>query len=352
MEIDMKTVDVEHLQMVLSWVREPEDIFGTDPDLVKPTFRTLAKLLHPDMRTGETELAMSVLNSFYEQARANIAAGIYGKGWDYSSIAQIAKCEFFLRYIYSQNEVTTDYSTRGNVILRIPHAASTNDLMQAEVDALMRLAVIDDGVRMFFPMLESTLMTKTPAGIKRLNVLAYNSITENPNHLLSLRQLGSYYHNRLHPKQAAWIWRKLLVALDTAHGAGVVHGSINPDCILLEPEDHLLLLTQWECSTLDLKPIVAQSSAGFYPSEINLNGQTTYGLDLYMAAETMRWVGLNAMPDEMARYFAWIASDSTMGRVQDTSVALLEFNVLIHKLWGAPKYTPMDDLLWPVGKAL
>ena len=58
----------------------------------------------------------------------------------------------------------------------------------------------------------------------------------------SLAQVHAAYPRGLDPRDAAWMWRRLLVALGTVHAAGVVHGAVLPDHVLIHPDLHDTLI--------------------------------------------------------------------------------------------------------------
>ncbi len=44
----------------------------------------------------------------------------------------------------------------------------------------------------------------------------------------SLTEVGTAYPDGVDPRDAAWMWRRLLVGLGFAHRAGVLHGAVLP----------------------------------------------------------------------------------------------------------------------------
>jgi serine/threonine protein kinase len=174
--------------------------------------------------------------------------------------------------------------------------------------------------------------------------------TDNLDRLVTLKQLGEYYNGALHPKHIAWIWRKILFGLDFAHYEGVIHGGLVPHNILIEPADHLVALSSWQFSTLDHGPhkAISMVDGDWYPKEINHNGNSTFGLDFYVAGKAMLWAGEDAMPDEMKRHFAWVTSTSTLGRPQSARAIIDDFNEVITECFGQRSYFPLSDFYWPI----
>ena len=57
--------------------------------------------------------------------------------------------------------------------------------------------------------------------------------------------LGDIASGGVDPRDAAWMWRRLLVALGFAHRAGVLHGAVLPEHVLIHPGEHGLVLVDW-----------------------------------------------------------------------------------------------------------
>lgn len=49
----------------------------------------------------------------------------------------------------------------------------------------------------------------------------------------------------LHAKDVAWMWRRVLVALGFVHSQGFVHAAIYPEHIMIQPEQHGVVLIDW-----------------------------------------------------------------------------------------------------------
>jgi hypothetical protein len=47
----------------------------------------------------------------------------------------------------------------------------------------------------------------------------------------TLAQVRAAYPRGVDPRDAAWMWRRLLVAVGAAHRAGVIHGAVLPELL-------------------------------------------------------------------------------------------------------------------------
>ena len=61
----------------------------------------------------------------------------------------------------------------------------------------------------------------------------------------SLADLNLRFPGGIDPRHAVWIWRRMLEMLHLVHGMGWAHGDIRPECALVHPADHGILLIDW-----------------------------------------------------------------------------------------------------------
>lgn len=70
-------------------------------------------------------------------------------------------------------------------------------------------------------------------------------------------------HGALDPEHVAWITERVLNALKYLHFHGVVHGDVKPGNIIIQPEEHTVVLVDYGLSSV--KPTMASTSKGFTP---------------------------------------------------------------------------------------
>lgn len=346
-----RNLDIRKMVLFLMWQKEPEQIFGP-LSFAKGNYRYLAKLMHTDTKAdGVPDDAITKLNLLWADAEELIAADKYG-GTRVTNTVKIKDDDYLLIHLSGSDDIADSWKIHDGWVMRIPHEPSSNDLMNDEKVALELLNQAEgfDKIVALIPKIKGSLLAKTDGEMRRINILDYSGMSTDVDNLLTLRQIGEYYQNKLHPKHIAWIWRKILFALDFAHYNGVTHGGLIPHNILIEPVNHLVTVSGWQFSTLNHAPFKAVSSAegNWYPAEINHRDYSTFGIDFYTAGKSMLWAGESEMPDSMKAYFKWVATDSTLGRPQSAQSCLSEFDALIAQLWGKREFFPMSDLEWPL----
>ena len=77
------------------------------------------------------------------------------------------------------------------------------------------------------------------------------SLRERAGGWYTLAEVRRAYPMGVDPKDMAWMWRRLLVALGFAHLNGVIHGAVLPDNISILPGQHGLLLENWSQAVVD-----------------------------------------------------------------------------------------------------
>lgn len=245
--------------------------------------------------------------------------------------------------------------TEWTAMFRIATHAALNDMVEQEAKTLYHLQSAHnfDKFRPFLPaVLESFLYSDaTGAPPRQVNILSMHEHIASPGELYSLEEVRGYYTGGIHPKDMAWMWRRLLNVLGFAHHSGVIHGAVLPPYVLIEPKDHKLALTGWGFSlrlpksgTGGHMTAISMPYERWYPPEILDKKTPTPAADLYLAARTMmHLVGVNPLHDdpahhnmepELGSYFAKFFHDNPARRPQSAWDALEEFDKLIESLWG------------------
>ncbi len=230
-------------------------------------------------------------------------------------------------------------------VLKIPRSPADNDLMAREATALNRLARHGDPrFRPYVPtLLESFLHTDTdptdPARtVRRINALrrldGFHPLTD----LLAAWPQG------LDPRDAGWIWRRLLVALGHAHRAGVRHGSVLPEHVLVHLDQHGLVLVDWCHSvTGDPAPLPAlvERYRDRYPPEVAARRPATEATDIHLATRCMAELIGPRAPRELRSFIDGCTLPSERARPHDAWRLLAELDALLEHLYGPRTFRPL-----------
>lgn len=340
---------LQQLDRALDWVILPSQVFGPDPKKAKTVFRTLSKKFHPDSIPGDEDdvLAASVfskLKTLWDSIEMDIypnppkmittTDGYYVTDIKLGS-GDIADCRLG----------KTD--ARNWIIVKACRLPGDNDLMDNEVETLTALEAAPEYTTMqrYFPKL---LHSHLDAAGSRVNILTYfDTDICPPYNLIPLSKIAAYYDNQMQEKQIAWIWRRLLAAVGFAHTNGIIHAGITPDNILIEPRQHGLVLIDWTFSSRHqqvVRSVSAPWADTIYPQDIRDKSAPLPSLDIYMAAQCMKWAG--QLSDPLKTYFDWCTTDSVLGRPSKTSLLLEKFDHIIYNVLKWKKeFIPMPNLI-------
>lgn len=168
----------------------------------------------------------------------------------------------------------------------------------------------------------------TEQGGRRINILAFRGITD-VKRMVPISNIVSKDHRRVDLHTSAWIMGKALKLLAFAHGMNVAIGRMHGSNILIEPEEHYVVLFDW-------------SDARSYP-DIPSDARRT---DISQAAKAIiTLVGgdittrrlPNDIPEELRPYTDMLFSLAG-GSKYDAKVAHQLFYELIDRLWERKFY--------------
>jgi serine/threonine protein kinase len=365
----MDNAELTRLGILLEEARSPEEVFGTLAGTAaeklisaRKIFLHLAKVVHPDTHRGLEEVrqanaSFKRLALFWEQAQAKIDNGTYGQKVLHETatpfIIHTATNQYSLGSLLSQGDICNLYAgaliapTRKQVILKVPIKPQDNDLNanEARILAHLRSGSNYPAARAFLSQLIDAFSYKEQATgiIRRITVLTHVK------NLVTLKAVKEAYPGGIDARDMAWIWRRLLVALDFAHTNGVIHGSVLPTHILIQPEQHGVMLIDWSYAVLQPERthtwISAISTAyrTWYPAEVFARQEPQPGLDIYMAASCMIYLlGGDPQLHTLPASVPWQIQNHLRGctlphprqRPQDARTLLHDFDELLERLWG------------------
>jgi serine/threonine protein kinase len=318
------------------------DIFPDDPAAIKDTFRRLARILHPDQYQGPDRKiaaeAFKVLGDLHRKAQNPVLATIRTK-LGVHEVEMPIKVEADLTETYRANS-RMRLGTPVDTLIKVAKSPRDNDLLTAEAKALKALHGAGNEWTRHYPDLIDTFIY--PAGRRRANALRWY------NGMFTLREIHDMFPTGLDPRHAAWIWRRLLMALGNAHDQGILHGAVLPPHILIGPPDHAVMLIDWCYSAMadddglgyiawpEIKAAVpAYRAGGWYPAEILQKQPPSPSTDLWMAAKTMMKLLENGTIRPMKAYFKGCLLEKQQNRPQNAWILLKEFDELLERI-GEP----------------
>lgn len=298
---------------------EPGDLFSGDAAV---RYRRLARLTHPDVNPGDPRAARAFakLAALWQQHQEAIGPAI------------------------AKGDIANLYQSRQGV-LKLVRDPADNDLMRRETVALIRLqAQVPPRLLPFFPRLIEARRQRDP----RSSAERHAHLLDRLDGFRTLAEVRAAFGGGIDPRDAAWMWRRLLVAVGAAHRAGVIHGAVLPDHVMIHPAEHGLVLVDWCYSSTGASstgapgrlPAIVKRYRDWYPCEA-LNGHpATPDLDIWLATRCMTELIGGSMPPPMAAFAAGCVLSNPRRRPTDAWQLLSEFDELLDRLYGSRKFRP------------
>jgi hypothetical protein len=309
---------VDEALTLIETASDAKALFGADP---VRQYRKLARLTHPDANPGD------------HRAGAAFAklAGLW-RHRDESEPGGIGR-------LVAAGDVANLYEHEHG-LLKIARDPADNDLIEREAAALAILRTRGDKRRLAYaPALLDSLSCQDPqSGLtRRANVIG--KLTG----FRTLAEVRAAYPDGLDPRDAAWMWRRLLVAVGFASRSGLVHAAVLPEHVLVHPAEHGLVLIDWcyAVSLPDDRPVAMPSKyAAWYPAEVRERRPIGPDLDIYLATRCLTDLVGDAMPARLAAFARGCLLANPRHRPKDAWRLLGELDEVLERLFGPRKFRP------------
>ncbi|MER7132004.1 lipopolysaccharide kinase InaA family protein [Streptosporangium saharense] len=323
----MTTTSAEAIALVTA-AHGPRDLFGgREPRRV---YRRLARLLHPDLAPGpEAARAFARLAGLWAEHTAEHTGHTPA-----DDLTGTVLGTHRVGPVFREGTTAVLYGCAADTLLKIPRSPADNDLMRREAQALRTIEQEGDPVLLpYVPRLVDSLRHGPGGAQRRANV-----ISRVPDGFVTLAEI-TRRRPVLDPRDAAWIWRRLLVAIGAAHRAGVVHGAVFGHHVLVHPVDHGLVLVDWSQSVPlggPLKVLVARHRDD-YPPEVLTGAPATEALDIRLATRCVSALMGDRVPGAISRF----VRGSLAAPPRDAWGLLAELDELLDDLYGPRTYRPL-----------
>jgi hypothetical protein len=292
---------------------QPADLFSGDAARV---YRRLARLTHPDTGPPDSEAA-SAFAKLSRLWRQHLASGE--------------------RHV-AQGDIANFYDTADG-LLKLARDPADNDLIDRESRALALLrARADKRFRPYLPELVARRRHQDP----QTGLVRHANVLRRLDGFRSLAEVRGAYPGGLDPRDVAWMWRRLLVALGAAHRSGVVHGAVLPEHVLIHPVAHGLVLVDWCYSSSgagEHVPAVVERYRGWYPPEVLDRQVPGPATDIHLATRCMTYLMIDP-PRQLATFARGCTLPGPAHRPQDAWRLLGELDDLLGRCYGPRTFRP------------
>jgi hypothetical protein len=295
---------------------DPRALFGRDAGR---DYRRLARLTHPDANPGSSRAAA---------AFARLAAL-----WRQYSTGSTPRRLAFTGDIASLYE-----HQRG--LIKIARDPADNDLMDREAAALRRLRATGDArFRPYVPALVECQRHRDPdtGAERRANVLS------RLNGFVTLAEVHAAHPDGLDARDAAWMWRRLLVAAGFGHRTGVIHAAVLPEHVLIHTAQHGLVIVDW-CYAITapggLAAAIPARYADWNTAGVRSRRPPGPDLDIWLATRCMTQLIGKLIPPPLASFARGCTLPSPDRRPDDAWRLLAELDAVLDRLYGPRKFRP------------
>lgn len=326
-----------------------QDIFKTlKADAIKEVYKQFARVLHPDKndQSARSARAFLLLGKLKREAEA-LAGGKTPRRKPAFTPTTIKtrKREYRLESLEFQGDLCDLYrcsfETGMNpvdALFKIVRDSRNNDLLERETKNLK--AVSPKGkygkFYRYLPKILDSFQLRAPKTPPRMVAVLpffkeYRSMVE----------VKEVYPDGLDFRDVVWMFKRTLVALGFVHRQGYVHGAVLPSHILVDPIGHGAKLVDWCYSSKSGEgkiPALSREFKDFYAPEILKKEKPTPHTDIYMAARCAQYLLNNDAPGPIQGFFEGCLFGLPQRRPGDAWALHDEFDSLLYKLVGKPKY--------------
>ncbi len=309
------TLSTPEAIMLIESARTPADLFSAD---AARRYRLLARLTHPDSRPGDDRAAAAFarLSELWQRHQGRIGAGALAARGDLANL-----------YLLSAG------------LLKLARDPADNDLMDREATALATLgAQVPTRLLAYFPRLVEVRRMVDP----RSGVVRRANLIGTLDGFVTLAQVRAAFPAGAAARDAAWMWRRLLVAIGAAHQAGLVHGAVLPEHVLIHPAAHGLALVDWCYAGPPGSPLpaIVGRYRDWYPPEVPGRGPAGPDTDIWLASACMTDLMGSLLPAPLSAFARGCRLASPARRPQDAWRLLAELDDLLGRLYGPRRFRP------------
>lgn len=305
------------------------EFFGDNAKRAGITYRRYARGVHPDVNSdAKATEAFQKLNQFwdeYNQYHTGNASPktppytgnvVYTDSGEYKVVEDIQSDTFFTRYTTGNGEQVLIVSD-----------VSDNDLVDNHSQMLQ---LIENNIPQenlgFYPKLLSSFQTTD-----NLNGVVQSI----PRGFVPFSQILKRYPDGIGGRDMGWIFKRIFMTLGMVHDASVVHGGVSLDSFYIHPEEHGIILNDWQYANKVGDTLSAVPFTEGYPQRFLDKEPVTADLDMKLVAKLAKEL-YNNDDWRITRFFKLLEKSSG----KNGAFWFKEFNWLLEKVYGKPTFHP------------
>lgn len=202
-------------------------------------------LFHPDKveekDKKEAENISGKLNALYEEAQELLRLGKWERPKPKVSI-MVGKNSIYLEGTIYRGDFCNCFVTEGKELIKIPRVAKDNLKTKKEAEVLNAVwKAAPQNAKQFFPELRRTIRLERKDGERICNIFPHFS-AHHSGRGYTLEEVIKAYPKGVDLRNAAWMFNRLILALETLHFSDYIHGNLTPSNFIIFPETHYGML--------------------------------------------------------------------------------------------------------------
>lgn len=326
--------------------RTPSDLF-TDADKARSQYRRLARHVHPDTNNNDprAHTAFERLGELWDEYNG-VNRGTLRHAADDGKrpIYETKRHTFAVHDLAARGDISNIYdvsyhdpspisSAMHTAVLKMPRSPKNSDLVVNEISMLKRLKEdVPAEYQIYHPTMIDSFLHKDSATGKARRAVVIDGLTG----FVSLREVLDAYPKGIHPRHVAWIARRLWIAIDTAHEAGIIHGAVLPEHVMIHPKMHGVVLIDWSYAQdkgQKLKSAVpSYLKLGWYGK--SYDKPLDHRLDVRQASHTLEAL----LGEQEVRPFRAFFNGCRVASAPTAGQLFEEFDDLLLRVYGKRKY--------------
>lgn len=305
------------------------DLFGDNSKRAGITYRRYAREIHPDVNPDvKATEAFQKLNKLWDEYNQYHSAGkasskssssenvVYTTNKEYKVVQDVQTDTFFTRYKTGLGEQVLVTSNLDD-----------NDLAENHVHMLNFIeSEIPKENLGFYPKIIEGF--ETNEGLKGV-------IQTMPNGFVPFSQILKRYPNGIGGRDIGWIFKRVFMVLGMAHDLDIIHAGVSLDSFYIHPEEHGIILNDWQYSQKSGNVLSAVPFTDSYPQKFLDKSPVTPDLDLLLTSK----IALELYNNDdwrITRFFNLLGKSSG----KNGAFWFNEFNWILEKVYGKPKFHP------------
>ncbi len=322
------------LNKKLVFATKCEDVFGPikGEKELRDEFRKLIKIAHVDAQPQElkglAEETFKLLEKWKKQAQNLIDGKVEDKKFTPFQI-KVRNYNFTVVAEMGQTSVSDLYACTYNgklYYLKVAKAYSDNHLIDNEIKILKNLG---GNVKKYIPSVYDTLVINR----KKATIFEVE-----PEFTYQLSKIDCTDSRGFHPRDAAWIYNRILECLYYSHEIGVINCGILPCNLLINTKQHSLMIIEWGYSIPKGQKIsfIDNNYRQYYYKDLIKAQVTDEKLDIVMATQIIHERVLQSqLPDGYLKLFNRVRFRNCRENAGDLRE---EFGGILKNIYGQPAF--------------